>query len=405
MKTLRPIAAAVLLATLSFGARADAVTDWNIKAAEFIADAKMGTPPAMRVMALAQTAAYDAVNGVTQRYPGATQAAARDASPEAALAASQRAVFLKVLPGQQALIEAAYQAALAAIPEGPAKGAGIVIGEKAAAELLARRLDDGAGTPETYRPVTGPGQYVPTAAVAVPQWPQRKPWLLRDAAQFRPAAPPALASSAWAQDFNEIKDFGGRVSARRSAEQTDIARFWDFSAPAIYHGVLRSVALQPGRDLTRNARLFAVTAQAMDDALIAVFEAKYHYRFWRPATAIRNADIDGNDATTRDAGWNALIDVPMHPEYPSGHSILASTMATVLKADIGSGPVPVLATTSPTATAKGTVRRWNRLEDFVTEVSNARIWGGLHFRSATQAAEQMGQKIGELAVQQLDPGL
>ncbi len=405
MKTLRPVAAAVLLATLSLVARADAVTDWNVKAAEFIADAKMGTPPAMRLMALAQTAAYDAVNGVTQRYPGATKAAARDASPEAALAASQRAVFLKVLPGQQALIEAAYQAALAAIPDSPAKGAGIVAGEKAAADLLARRLDDGAATPETYRPVTVAGQYVPTVAVAVPQWAQRKPWMLRDAAQFRPAAPPALASAAWAQDFNEIKDFGGRVSTRRSAEQGDIARFWDFSAPAIYHGVIRSVALQPGRDLTRNARLFAVTAQAMDDALIAVFEAKYHYRFWRPTTAIRNADIDGNDATARDAGWNALIDVPMHPEYPSGHSILASTMATVLKADIGSGPVPVLATTSPTATAKGTVRRWNRLDDFVTEVSNARIWGGLHFRSATQAAEQMGQKIGELAVQQLDPGL
>lgn len=405
MKTLRPVAAGVLLATLSLVARADAVTDWNLKAAEFIADAKMGTPPAMRVMALAQTAAYDAVNGATQRYPGATKAAARDASPEAALAASQRAVFLKLLPGQQALIEATYQAALAAIPDGTAKAAGIVAGEKAAAELLARRLDDGAGAPESYRPVTAAGQYVPTAAVAVPQWPQRKPWLLRDAAQFRPAAPPALTSSAWAQDFNEIKDFGGRVSTRRSAEQTDIARFWDFSAPAIYHGVIRSVALQPGRDLTRNARLFAVSAQAMDDALIAVFEAKYHYRFWRPTTAIRNADIDGNDATTRDAGWNALIDVPMHPEYPSGHSILASTMATVLKADIGSGPVPVLATTSPTATAKGTVRRWNRIEDFVTEVSDARVWGGLHFRSATQAAEQMGQKIGDLAVQQLEAGL
>lgn len=405
MKKIRPIAAAVLLGTLALGAHADAITDWNTKAAEFITDAKMGTPPAMRLMALAQTAAYEAVNGVTRRYPDATAAAARDASPEAALAASQRAVFLKVLPGQATMIEAAYNAALANIADGTAKSAGIAAGEKAAADLLARRLDDGAGTPDSYRPVTAAGQYVPTVAVAVPQWGQRKPWMLKDAAQFRPIAPPALTSVAWTQDFNEIKDFGGRASTQRNAEQTEIARFWDYSLPAIYHGVLRSVALQPGRDLTRNARLFAVTAQAMDDALIAVFEAKYHYRFWRPVTAIRNADIDNNDNTARDAGWNALIDVPMHPEYPSAHGALASTMAVVVKADIGNGPMPVLSTSSPTATAKGTVRRWTRLEDLVTEVGNARVWGGLHFRTATQVGEQMGAKIGSLAAQRLDSGL
>ena len=405
MKKIRPIAAAVLLATLAAGAHADAITDWNLKAAEFIADAKMGTPPAMRLMALAQTAAYEAVNGVTRRYADTTAAGVRDASPEAALAASQRAVFLRLLPNQQAMIEAAYQTALVAIADGPAKTAGIAAGEKAAADLLTRRLDDGAGTPDTYRPVTAAGQYVPTVAVAVPQWAQRKPWLLKDAAQFRPIAPPALTTVAWTQDFNEIKDLGGRVSPQRSADQTDIARFWDFSLPAIYHGVLRSVALQPGRDLTRNARLFAYTAQAMDDALIAVFEAKYHYRFWRPITAIRNADIDGNDNTARDAGWVSLIDVPMHPEYPSGHSILASTMATVVKADVGSGPMPLLTTTSPTAPVKGTVRQWTRLEDFVNEVSNARVWGGLHFRTATKVAEQMGAKVGGLAAQRLDPGL
>lgn len=404
MKTIRPIAAAVL-ATLAFGAQADAVTDWNLKAAEFIADAKMGTPPAMRLMALAQTAGYEAVNGITRRYPDTTAAGVREASPEAALAASQRAVFLRVLPNQQALIEAAYRTALLGIPDGPAKTAGIAAGEKAAAELLARRLDDGAATPDTYRPVTAAGQYVPTVAVAVPQWPQRKPWLMKDAAQFRPAAPPALSTPAWTQDFNEIKDLGGKVSTQRSADQTEVARFWDYSLPAIYHGVLRSVALQPGRDLTRNARLFAYTAQAMDDALIAVFEAKYHYRFWRPVTAIRNADIDGNDHTARDAGWVSLIDVPMHPEYPSGHSILASTMATVVKADVGSGPMPLLTTTSPTAPVPGTVRQWTRLEDFVNEVSNARVWGGLHFRTATKVAEQMGAKVGGLAAQRLDPGL
>jgi hypothetical protein len=162
--------------------------------------------------------------------------------------------------------------------------------------------------------------------------------------------------------------------------------------------VLRSVALQPGRDVARNARLFALASQAMDDAMIGVFDAKHHYGFWRPVTAIRNGDLDGNDATPRETSWVSLIDAPMHPEYPSGHSILAATVATVIKADVGKGPLPVLATSSPTA--KGATRRWNSVEDFVKEVSDARIWGGIHFRSATEAGEAMGQRIGALAAGQ-----
>ena len=392
---------AIALATAALHVRADVVTDWNQKAGEIVIESKLGTPPANRVMAIVQTAVFDAASAASKRASGATQ---QDAIA-AAVAAANRMTMSKLMPTQDAAIQAAYTSALAAIADSPAKAAGVAAGEEAAAAVLAARADDGAAAQEKYKPHTTAGMYVPTATPAAATWPQRKTWVIQSASQFRPAAPPALTSVAWAQDFNEIKDFGGRVSTRRSAEQTDIARFWDYSLPAIYHGVLRSVALQPGRDLTRNARLFAVTAQAMDDALIAVFEAKYHYGFWRPTTAIRNADIDGNDATTRDAGWNALIDVPMHPEYPSGHSILASTMATVVKADVGSGPMPVLSTTSPTATAKGTVRRWTNLEDFVNEVSNSRIWGGLHFRSATQIAEQMGAKVGGLAAQRLDPGL
>ena len=141
---------------------------------------------------------------------------------------------------------------------------------------------------------------------------------------------------------------GGKASTRRTAEQTEIARFWEFSLPSIYHGVVRSVADMPGRDPVRNARLFAAVAQAMDDAMIAVFDAKYHYNFWRPSTAIRNGDIDGNDATEREASWTPFIDTPMHPEYPSAHSILASAVGAVLKAELGDGPMPMLSTTSPT---------------------------------------------------------
>ena len=379
------LAIAATLATT--GARADAVTDWNLKSGELIGEAKLGTPPAARLMALVQTAALDAVEAAQLRH----------ASGEAALAAAHRVVLTRMLPAQQAAIDAAYQAALAGVPDTPARNLGIATGEAAANALLAARADDGAATPEAYRPVTTAGAYVPTAPVAVPQWPQRKPWLMKSAAQFRPAPPPALNSEQWARDFNEVKALGGKASARRSAEQTEAARFWDYSLPAIYHGVVRSVALQPQRDLARNARLFAAVAQAMDDALISVFDAKYHYQFWRPATAIRNGDIDGNDATAREANWAPLIDVPMHPEYPSGHSILAASVGAVIKADVGSDRMPTLATSSPTA--RGATRRWSDPDAFVREVSESRVYAGIHYRSAIQAGMEMGSKIGSMAAQ------
>jgi len=367
-------------------ARADAITDWNQTSGAIITEAKIGTPPAMRIMAVVQTAARDAVGDAQRGH----------ASAEAAIAAAHRVSLAKLLPAQEASIDAAHQAALAAIPDGPAKAAGIAAGEKAAHAVLAARADD-VIAPEAYRPHTRASAYVPTAPVAVPQWSQRKPWLLASAAQFRPAAPPPLKSAAWARDLNEVKDLGGRNSTRRSAEQTETARFWDYSLPAIYHGVVRSVALSPGRDLAANARLFATVAQAMDDALIAVFDAKYHHNFWRPVTAIRNADRDGNNATQREPNWASLIDAPMHPEYPSGHSILAATVATVLKAEIQGGALPTLSTSSPTA--KGATRRWSSLDEFVREVSDARVHGGIHFRSATDAGEAMGKRIGKLAVE------
>lgn len=384
---MQPVALAIA-ALLAAPAHADAITDWNQHSDAFIAEAKLGTPPAIRVMALLQTAVADAV-----------EATPRGASAEAAIAAAHRAVLSRLLPAQQPAVEAAVQAALARLPDGAAKSAGLAAGEKAAAALLARRADDNPAQPEAYRPHAAPGQYVPTAAPAIPQWGLRKPWLMASASQFRPGPPPALASERWARDFNEVRELGGRASTQRSAAQTEVARFWEYSLPAIYHGVLRSVALQPGRDLGRNARLFAAAAQAMDDAMIGVFDAKYHHHFWRPATAIRNGDQDGNDATPREAGWAPLIDAPMHPEYPSGHSILASAVASVIRADAGREAGAVLSTSSPSA--KGATRRWAKTEEFVREVSEARIYGGIHFRAATEAGEAMGRQIGELAAARL----
>ncbi|HSW04085.1 vanadium-dependent haloperoxidase [Aquabacterium sp.] len=384
-----PCFAGIALAVLQFAspAHADAVTDWNVKAGEFIAEAKLGTPPAMRVMAVVQTAVHDAV----QQVPPAAQ--------DAAVAAANRAALSALLPAQKAAIEASYTAMLAALPDAPAKATGIAAGERAAAAVLAARAKEAPvfAAADATRPHIGnqPGVYVPTALPAATAWPARTPWVMASPSQYRPGPPPALTSDTWARDFDEIKAYGGRDSTRRSAEQTDIARFWDYSLPAIYHGVVRSVALAPGRDIAANARLFATAAQAMDDALIAVFDAKHHYRFWRPVTAIRNADLDGHDATTREAGWLPLIDTPMHPEYPSGHSILAGAVGAVLKAEVGSGPV-TLATSSPTA--KGATRRWTRIDDFTNEVAMARVWGGLHYRSTNDTSLVMGRTIGELAV-------
>lgn len=398
--TLRVGVAAAWLAALPF-AHADAVTDWNTRAGEWIAESRMGTPPAVRVVAVLQTAVHEAVSDAARREPrGSAQAVALDA----AVAAANRAVLAKLLPpAQQNAISAAYTAQLAALPEGAARTAGVEAGEKAAQAVLAARADDGAAAPgQPYRPHTAAGVYVPTASPAVPNWTQRKPWLMTRPDQFRPAAPPALDSAAWASAYNEVKTLGSRASTARSADQTEAARFWDFSLPSIYFGVLRSAAVAPGRGVAQNARLYAAAAQAMDDALIAVFEAKYHYHFWRPATAIRNGDRDGNDATERDASWAPLIDAPMHPEYPSAHSVLAAAVGTVLKADLGRKPVPQLSTTSPTA--PGVTRRWSRIEDFMQEVADARVWEGIHYRFSTEAGLAIGRRVGELAVVQFGEG-
>ncbi|HYC37406.1 MAG TPA: vanadium-dependent haloperoxidase [Usitatibacter sp.] len=382
-KTLSLSILGLLVAGALSEARADAVTDWNARANAVLAEARLGTPPAVRAIAIVQTAVHEAI------------VASHGASLDAAIAAANRAALRKLVPAQATAIDAAYQTAVDAIPDGPAKIEGIARGEQAAAGVLARREGDMAASAGDYRPVAIAGRYVPTAAPAAPHWGARKPWLMAKASQFRPEAPPALDSQAWARDYNEVKALGARNSATRTPEQTEIARFWEYSLPPIYFGVLRSVADAPGRDVARNARLYAAAAQAMDDALISVFDAKYHYHFWRPVTAIRNGDGDGNDATERDASWASLIDAPMHPEFPSGHGILAGAVAAVIEADIGRAAMPVLATSSPTA--RGATRRWSTPREFVREVADSRIYAGIHYRAAVEAGAAAGRGIGELA--------
>ena len=390
------IFAASLIA--SPAANADAVCDWNTRAGEIVVSARMGPPPANRAMAIVNTAVYEAVNAITKRYPASALKldAEQGASIDAAIAAANRTVLAKLVPSQQSAIDIAYQAALSKIDAGASKTSGIAIGERAAAAILALRADDGAAAGETYRPHTAAGVYVPTVIPAVTHWPQRKPWLMTSSSQFRPGPPPALTSQLWARDYNEIKALGGKSNSRRTAEQTQIATFWEATLPPIYNGLALSIADVSGREVTRNARLFAALAQAVDDALLAVFDAKYHYNFWRPVTAIRNGDLDGNDATERDASWTPFVETPMHPEYPCAHCIVAAAVGTVLQAEIGTGAAPTLTTTS--YLVKGPARTWTKIDDFVQEVANARVYDGVHFRNSTEVGMAMGKQIGALSV-------
>lgn len=404
MTFLHSLPAAAVAAVFLAGAApalADAVVDWNATAGDLVAQAKIGTPPAIRVMAIVQTAVHEAVVAARVIAPGDAVVVATDA----AVAAAHYVTIGRLLPQVEKGVDAAYREALAKLADGPAKRVGIAAGEQAAARVLAWRADDGAAAPDRYRPHAAPGAYVPTASPAATQWSARRPWLLADAAQYRPGPPPALGSVQWARDYNEVRQVGAKSAVHRTAEQTDAARFWEFSLPSIYHEVARSVARQPGRTIDENARLFAAVGQAMDDAVIAVMEAKYHYGFWRPVTAIRNGDRDANPATERDAAWSPLLDNPMHPEYPSAHGILAATLGELLRNEIEAdkahgrepaAPVaPVLATRSPTA--GGTMRRWYSVDALVDEVANSRIWAGIHYRTSTDAGVAMGRQIGALA--------
>lgn len=385
--------------------RADAVTDWNKWAGDIVVNADIGPLPAERALAIVQTAVYEAVNTITRRYSASdieSLAPKPDASIEAAIAEANRVTLMQLVPNQQTLIEKTFQTAISAISEGAAKRAGIEVGAKVAQAILAKRTQDGAADKETYRPYTSAGIYVPTVIPEAPQWVKRAPWLMTNPAQFRPAPPPELGSDIWARDYNEVKSLGRFDSQVRTSEQTEIARFWEEVMPPIYHGIVRAVATQPGREITQNARLFAAVTQASDDGLIAVFDAKYHYGFWRPVTAIRNGDIDGNEATERDPSWRPFINTPMHPEYPCAHCIVSAAVGTVLEAEIGNEPSPILTTVSKAA--NNATRSWRNVHDFMQEVINARIYDGVHYRNSGEVGSNMGRQIAQLAIKKYKLG-
>ena len=293
-------------------------------------------------------------------------------------------------------MKAALATYLASIPDGAAKSDGVKLGEAVAAKVLEARANDGSDAPDAYRPRTTPGVYVPTAITLSSMWPNMKPFAMANPSQFRPKPPISLESKEWATDYNEIKDYGGQISAKRTAQQTETARFWLIGPPVAYHPFVRQLVTAKQMSVVDSARFMALVAVGLNDAIIAVLDAKYHYNFWRPITAIRNGDIDGNPATDREATWQPIANTPMHPEYPCAHCIQSGTVAGVVKAVLGTEDIPEIAMTSPTA--PGVTHRWTNMTAFTEEVANARIWAGFHYRFSTRVGTDMGLQIGEYVV-------
>ena len=288
---------------------------------------------------------------------------------------------------------------MAKVPDGKARQSGIAAGRKSAAAILAIREMDLTDPADDYKLPTMPEGHVQMTVGALVTGPVRTPWLMPGVGALRPAPPPAESSNTWAHDYNEARNFGGTTSARRTADQTAIAQFWEDDSPMIFYGLVRSVANQHGREVTQNARLYMAVAQAVDDATMAVMDAKYAYQFWRPVDAIHFADRDDNKYTQPDAAWTPLGPTSRHPEYPCARCIEAATVGATLKAAMGDGPTPPLTTTS--RTAPGITRSWTSVEDMIREVGDARVYAGADFRTSTVVAMDMGKKIGELAAMQI----
>jgi hypothetical protein len=391
------VIACCIVVGVSAPAHGDVITDWDENAGTIVMP--MPPYPAQRLMGMVDVAMFDAVNSIARRYrPLLAQLPADPATSKEAAAASAAAAVLATIDAPTAeKMKTLLASSLASIPDGAAKSDGIKLGEAIAAKVVAARANDGADAPDDYRPRTTAGVYVPTPITAASMWPNVKPWVMDKPSQFRPGAPVALNSDQWATDYNEIRDYGGKSSVKRSAQQTETARFWLMVGPRAYHPFARQLVTAKQMDLVDSARFMALVSVGLNEALIAVFDAKYHYNFWRPITAIRNGDIDDNARTDREATWQPIDNTPMHPEYPCAHCILSGTVAGVVKAVLGTTDTPEIAITS--ATLPGVTHRWTNLEAFTQEVANARIWSGFHYRFSTRVGTGMGLQIGDYVVQ------
>jgi membrane-associated phospholipid phosphatase len=384
-------------------AAADVVTDWNQIAQNAVRNANTAPAATPRVMAIVQAAVFDAVNGIEHRYAPyhVDFDAPRGASRRAAAIQAAYATLVKLFPSQKAALDAQRQASLASITDDglfeddESVARGVEWGQTVADDILAWRSTDGFNT--VLPPFTGGtavGQWRPTPPTFrpanFPQMATMTPFVIASPSQFRPSGPPALASDRYASDFNEVKSLGRETGSARTDEQTQIAKFWAFNGAILWNQVAVSVAAERHTTLSENARLFALLNIGMADAGLASWDAKFTYTFWRPVTAIPLAAADGNDATTPDAAWKPLLATPVHPEYPSNHSAVSGAAATVLAAYFGDGTAFTLASDG----VPGVPRTYASFSAASDEVNDARVYGGMHFRSAVRDGQAMGNAVG-----------
>jgi hypothetical protein len=385
-------------------ARADVVLDWNIVALRTTAAAPFNPPLESRNVAIVHAAMFDAVNSIVREFhPYAIRIQAPGgASPEAAAAAAAHFALVQLYPGQQGVLDAAYAGSLALIPDGPRRTAGIAVGESVASWILTLRSSDGAAEAITaeYTPGSGPGTWIPTPPPFLPAldpgWGCVRPFLMDDESQFRPGPPPALKSRRYTRDFNEIKEIGSSTSTSRTEEQTALARFWIATAPQNWNPAARQASIAEHLTLSENARAFALLNLAGADAFIAAWDAKFTYNQWRPVTAIRAGDTDWNPETVEDPLWTPLLVTPPFPDYIAGHTTYAGAAEKVLEHVFGRHPGLAIALTSPTA--PGVVETYETFKAIADGVVDARVWGGIHWRTSSERGRAVGDEIGRYAV-------
>ncbi len=399
------VGAALLVLLWSGPARADVVLDWNGLAAQLIVGpggASKVPPLGLVDLAILHTAIYDAVNAV-EGFPyepyGVQPTVKTPASAEAAAARAGRDVLLALYPSRSADIEALYASSLAAIPDGPAKAHGVGVGQQAAAGILALRANDGRNAGTTIvEPPEAPGVWIRTPpGFLAPQAPWAgsiKPWTLHRPDQFRPDPPPELDSRHWARDYNEVKALGPGTDSTRTAEQTNIGMFWADQPMLQWNRAWRAISIGAGLSVQDNARLFAMLATASSDSLIACWEAKYHYMFWRPVTAIRAGG--GNPELTDDPSWLGLVVTPNHPEYPAAHGCFSGASVETLSSFFGTDDF-TFTIDSNFAGVTTPVRTYSSFSQALQEVLDARIYGGMHYRNSTRQGAIMGKHVSRFA--------
>jgi hypothetical protein len=399
----RFILAAAALLLLSGSSVADVVVDWNAIAVDAPPPAVIG-PAHARILGYVHAAIYDAVNGVDRRYaPYAVMATApAGASAEAAAAAAAHGVLARLYPAQKATFDAALAKSLQAIPDGTPKTDGTAFGASVAERVFAISREDGADATVNYEYGKLPWSWRPTAPGMTPrlaQWGKVKPFLIENVAQFSPPGPLPADGAAYAKEINEVNAMGGADSVDRTSRQTATAIFWTVSTPVPFNAVARGAAKAKELGLAESARLFALLNMAGSDSQIVTWEAKYRHGLLRPVTAIREASTLGNPAIRQDAKWEPLIATPGHPDYPSGHCALTGASVAVLQHFFGDDAT--IAAASVTWPLLGVTRSWKTFPEMSQEVIDARVWGGIHTRTADEHADQLGRKVADYAIAKL----